>query len=314
MARYVKISTIGGPYHHVDKSETYGFMWEQMKEHLRKQIEQVLPDCPDLIVLTEFGDLPAYLPPEIMTPFVDFRGEDNIKFFGDIARVNRCNISFSTLTRGKGDYYLNTTFVLNRDGGIAGVYHKNHITQTENTWNIRYGTETPLIELDFGKVVCAICFDINFEELLTRYRVLKPELIIFSSQFHGGLLQQMWANTCRAFFVGSIAHQRPSSILTPLGETVCCSTDYMNFATGTINLDYAFVHLRDLEQMTKLKKAYGTGVTIYDPCYIGYFMLSSELADVSVADMMREFEIMSYDQYLQQSIDNRNKHGNKTSE
>jgi hypothetical protein len=63
--------------------------------------------------------------------------------------------------------------------------------------------------------------------------------------------------------------------------------------------------------MTELKKAYGTGVTIYDPCYIGYFMLSSELPDVSVGQLMEEFKIMSYDDYLQESIDNRNKPGNQ---
>ena len=313
MSRYVKISTIGGPYHHVDRSISYAEMWESMKTHLTRQVEQVLPDRPDLIVLTEVCDLPAYLPPDIMMQYVDFVGKSNIEFFGRIAKENKCNLSFSTVTRGAGDYYLNTMIVLNRDGNIAGVYHKNHITQGENTWNMRYGTETPLINLDFGKVICAICFDINFEELLNRYRALKPELIIFASQFHGGLLQQIWANTCRAYFVGAIAHQRPSSILTPLGETLCCSTDYLNFATGTINLDYAFVHLRDFQQMTELKKAYGTGVTIYDPCYIGYFMLTSELPDVSVAQMMQEFNIMSYDDYLQESIDNRDKPGNRVS-
>jgi predicted amidohydrolase len=150
-------------------------------------------------VLTEVCDLPAYLPPEIMMPFVDFRGQDNVNFFSRIAKENKCNISFSTITRGKGDYYLNTAYVLNRDGDIAGVYHKNHITQGENTWNMRYGIETPLIELDFGRVICAICFDINFEELLIRCRALNPELIIFSSQFHGGLLQQIWANTAERF-------------------------------------------------------------------------------------------------------------------
>lgn len=314
MARYVKISTIGGPYHHVDKSLSSVEMWEKMKVHLIKQIDQVLPDRPDLIVLTEFCDIPAYLPPDLMMPFIDDRGNGNISFFGKIAKENNCNISFSTATRGKGDYYLNTTCILNRNGDVAGMYHKNYVTQSENTWNIRYGTESPLIQLDFGKVVCAICFDLNFEELKERYKALKPELIIFSSQFHGGLMQKTWANECRAFFVGSIAHQRPSSILSPLGEELACSTDYLNYVTGTINFDYALVHLRDLSQMLKLRKKYGTGVTIYDPCHIGYFMLTSEMSEVSVSEMIKEFDIMTYDEYLRQSIQLRNEPGKQARE
>ena len=307
MARNVKISTIGGPYHKLDESLPYGVMWDKMQEHLAKQIDQVLPDKPDLIVLTEVCDLPAYLPEAHMGPFVDYRKEDNVRFFGRIAKENNCNISFSTVSRGNGDYYLNTMYVLDRAGGIAGAYHKNFVTYREDDWNIRYGTEAPLIQLDFGKAACAICFDLNFDELMERYKALKPDLIIFASMYHGGLQQQMWANMCRAYFVGAIAHQRPSSILSPLGEVIAYSTDYLNFATGVINLDYAFVHLNDLSQMLELKKAYGTGVKIYDPCHIGYFMLTSELPDVSVGEMMKQYNIMPYDEYLDYSRGRRDK-------
>jgi hypothetical protein len=246
---------------------------------------------------------------------VDSRGPDNVRFFGRIAIENNCNIAFSTISRGKGDYYLNTTFVLHRDGSLAGAYHKNYPTMGEVTeWNIRCGTEVPLISLDFGTVACAICFDLNFDELRGRFEALRPELIIFSSQFHGGLMQQVWANICRSYFVGAIAHQRPSSIMSPLGETLACSTDYLNYATCTINLDYALAHLREQAQLYKLKKAYGPDVILYDPCHLGYFMLTCERSDKSIKDMFEEFGIATYDEYLREARELYGQPGNRVKE
>ena len=288
-----------------DESIGYSEMWGKLKAYLTKQIEQVLPDRPDLIVLTEMCDLPREFKRDRMKDFIkgftDSRGGDNVRFFGRIASENNCNISFSTVTPGKGDYYMNTTILLNRDGGVAGRYDKYYVTYIENDWNIRYGNQTPLISLDFGKAACAICFDLNFDDLRERYKELKPDLIIFSSMFHGGLMQQVWANECRAYFVGAIAHQRPSSILSPLGETLACSTDYMNYATAAINLDYALVHLKDQGRLNELKKTYGAGVTIYDPCHLGYFMVTSETPGVTVADMLKECGAVTYDEYIAQS-------------
>ena len=298
MAKNVKISTIGGPnfYLTVDDSQPYEEIWDKLKIHLTKQIDQVLPDKPDLIVLTEMCDLPMEYPSERMKTFVgeftDRRGNDNINFFGRVAKENRCNISFSTVTRGRGGYYMNTTVLTDRNGNIAGTYDKYYVTGTENTWNIRYGHKTPLIPLDFGKVACAICFDLNFDDLRDSYKAQKPDLIIFSSMFHGGLLQQMWANTCRAHFVGAIAHQRPSSIISPLGETLAYSTDYLNYATATVNLDYALVHLKEKNKLLDLKEKYGSGATLYDPCYLGYFMLTCETPDMSIDEMLKELIII----------------------
>ena len=300
MSKYVKISTIGAPYLKLDDSMPFDDMWEQLKLHLTRQIDQVLPDKPDLIVLPEMCDTPDHHPKT--NDFVDFRGRGNIDFFANIAKENNCNISFSTILRGKGDYYTNTTCVLNRDGSIAGMYDKYYVVPIEYGFNIRCGTKTPLIPLDFGNVACAICFDLNFDDLRDRYRNPKPDLIIFSSMFHGGIMQQMWAQTCRSFFVGAISHSRPSAVISPLGEIIAYSTNYTNYVTAQINLDYELVHLKDAKQLSLVKKKYGPGVTIFDPCNLGYVMLSSEMAEVSAVDMVREFGLEPFDEIIQRSI------------
>ena len=302
MARYVRISTIGAPYLNVDTTLPYGKVWEYMKAHLTTQVNQVLPDNPDLIVLPEMCDIPNGYSPSLTGGYVDHRGTENIEFFAEIARENNCNISFSTITRGKGDYCLNTTCLLNRDGSAAGIYDKYYVVPIEYEWNIKCGTETPMFELDIGKVVCAICFDLNFDDLRNRYKLLKPELILFSSMYHGGLKQHMWAQACRAYFVGAIAHSRPSAIISPLGETVAYSTNYQNYITATVNMDYELIHLKYMEELRELKKKYGKGATIFDPGNIGYVLLTSERDDISAAEMMREFGMTNYDEYIAESI------------
>lgn len=311
MSKLVKIATIGAPYLKVDESLAYSDVWERLKAHLTEQINQVLPDSPDLIVLPEMCDIPDHY--KKTNDFVDFRGRDNIDFFGGIARENNCNISFSTIMRGNGDYYLNTTCILNRDGSVAGLYDKFYVVPIEYSSNIRCGTETPLIPLDFGNVACAICFDLNFDDLRDRYKTPKPDLIIFSSMFHGGLMQRMWAQTCRTFFVGAISHSRPSAVISPLGETVSYSTNYTNYAIATINLDYELVHLKDEAQLAALKRMYGAGVNIFDPGNLGYIMLTSEMADISASEMIKEFDIISFDDYIRQSIHLHNVPGNQGS-
>jgi len=313
MARNVKISTIGGLnfYLVADEPVPNAELWDKLKEHLTNQVEQVLPDKPDLIVLTEWCDIPREYRSSRLLSLVDYRKQDNVRFFGNIAKQNNCNIAFNTVARGRGDYYTNTTFLLGRDGAVAGQYDKHYVTGGENDWGVRYGTETPLITMDFGKVVCAICFDLNFSDLREIYKALKPELIIFTSQFHGGLMQKVWANECRAYFVGAIAHSKPSSILTPLGELVAYSADHANFATGVINLDYAIAHLKERTQLIELKKAYGPGVTIHDPSQFDYFLLHNNMPGTTIGELMKEYKITSYDDYITESRERRNRSDNQ---
>ena len=313
MARNVTISAIGGPYPHVDPALGHAEMWEKVKEHWIKEIALVALDKPDLIALTEMCDLPfpSSYKMDFAVKFADGRGDDNLRFFSRVAKDNNANLSFSTVARGQGDYYTNTMFIMDRQGNVAGQYDKYYVTGGENDANILYGETTPVFKLDFGTAACAICFDLNFEDLRDQYKEKKPEIIIFASQFHGGLMQQMWANTIRAYFVGSIAHQRPSSVLSPMGETVAFSTDYYKHATAKLNLDYELVHLKDKDKADAMKNKYGAGVTLYDPNYLGYFMLINDMPGICVHDLLKEFDIISYGDYMIQSRQRREKDGNR---
>jgi hypothetical protein len=198
-----------------------------------------------------------------------------------------------------GGLWRNSCVVLDRKGDIAGIYDKNYPTIGEMESGIKAGQIAPLIQCDFGSVAVAICFDLNFEQLRGQYAHDRPDLIVFCSMYHGGLAQGMWAYTCRAHFVGAVYPGNPSEIRNPAGEIVATSTNYFNYAVSRINLDVKLVHLDyNWEKLSALKEKYGTSVTISDPGQLGAVLIYSEDRDISVDQMIQEFDIELLDDYF----------------
>ncbi|MDD3928110.1 MAG: carbon-nitrogen hydrolase family protein, partial [bacterium] len=161
------------------------------------------------------------------------------------------------------------------------------------------------IECDFGRLACAICFDLNFDELRLKYVKSRPDLILFCSVYHGGLMQSYWAYSCRAHFVSAVAGL-PSAVISPLGQTVAETTNYTDSITAIINLDCCLAHLDyNWERLKKLKKAYGEEVLITDPGYLGSVLISSQTEKFSAVKLAEEFEIELLDDYMNRVLAHR---------
>jgi len=310
MANYVRISTIGAAPARVDPAQEPQRIVEAMVEHWRAKLAQVLPDRPDLIVVPEACDRPANMPRDRLVAYYEARGERVFEFFARTARENRCHIAFSNKYQLEDGTWRNGTRIIGPDGQVLGAYYKNHLVPSEyDEWGILYGKDAPLIECSFGKVACAICFDLNFDELRMKYVAARPDLIVFSSMYHGGLMQAYWAYSCRAHFVAAIAGP-PSAIISPVGMTIASSTNYFDFVTATVNLDCCVAHLdENRERLRALKKEYGPGVTITDPGYLGPVLISSETDGVSALQMAEEFEIELLDHYFERCLAHRHAPG-----
>jgi hypothetical protein len=193
--------------------------------------------------------------------------------------------------------------LLDRQGRVAGIYDKNHPTIGEIQSGIVPGREAALIETDFGRVALAICFDLNFDELRLHYARARPDLIVFSSMYHGGLMQAYWAYSCRSHFVGAIAGRAtPSQIRNPLGQVVASNTNYFDHAVATINLDCALVHLdENWQRLRAMKTRYGSAVSVTDPGQLGSVLIASTHRQHSIDDIIGEFEIERLDNYFTRS-------------
>jgi hypothetical protein len=312
MAQYVKVATIGArPALPVGKAVGQDAV-DHVIAYWKRELDQVLPDRPDLIVLPECCDRLEGPSTAELQEYYRFRGDKLLDFFADVAMRRRCYIAYPRYRLLSDGTWRNSVHMIDRRGSLAGTYNKNYVVVTETTeWGVLCGKDAPLIECDFGRVACAICFDLNFDELRLRYQKARPDLILFCSVYHGGLMQSVWAYSCRSHFVSSVAGL-PSGLMTPLGQVVATSTNYFNFAVGTLNLDCCVAHLDfNWEKLTALKLKYGAGVKIFDPGLLAPVLISSETRERTAREMVEEFEIEQLDDYMERSMAHRHNPANR---
>jgi hypothetical protein len=302
-SNYVKIATIGVGSPAMNKSLTPQEMVEQMLTFWKRQLAQVLPDNPDLIVLPEVCDQPSGLNNSDEMQYLKIRGNQFLNYMASVAKESHSYIAFGTTRLDEKGNWRNSCILLNRLGEIAGIYDKNFITFRGVEFGTKAGNTTPIFNTDFGTVGCIICFDLNFDELRQKYASLKPDILLFPSMYHGGLVQSYWAYSCESYFVGSMGGTNvPSEIRNPMGTVVATSTNHFRYAVTTVNLDYKLVHLdQNWGKLSALKKKYGRDVTIYDPGRVGAVMITSESDSISAKDMVKEFDIELLGDYLNRS-------------
>jgi len=301
MSKFIKISTIGNALHNSAPNRSYSQLVDDMILFWQEQFDNVLPEHPDLIVVSEVCDTYFDQSPSAKLEYYAERGDKVQTFYQDIARRNSCFLTYPAIRRHDGTW-RNSVQLIDNTGCIIGAYDKNHPTIREVEQDGRVaGNDAPVFDTPLGKIGCVICFDLNFDELKLQYKQKKPDLLLFCSAYHGGLDQQSWAYACRAHFVGACA-SLPSAIISPLGTILATTTNYTGYVTTTVNLDCAVVHFDyHFDKLKALKRKYGADVTITDPGLLGAILVTSEHDTLSVNDMLAEFEIETLDNYLNRS-------------
>lgn len=263
----------------------------------------VWPDRPDLLVVPEACDRYPGLPAAELLDYYREQGQQVLQAFAALAREHQCYIVYSGRLDDRNGTPRNASVLLDRQGKIAGVYCKNHLMPDEALSGLRCGDRAEVFATDFGRVGMCICFDLNFRDLLERYAAQEPDLMLFSSMYHGGLMQNYWACRCASYFVGAVAGVEASAV-NPLGTVVATSTNYFARMTTSINLDYQVVHLDyNWKKLAALKQAYGRRVRIDDPGRLGAVLVTSECDEVSSAEMIAEFELELWRDYYARSLD-----------
>ena len=269
-------------------------------DYWNRELNKALIHKPDLIVLTEVCDDPEDITSQERSDYYRVRGNQIHDFFASVAKENRCYIAFGTKREENGKWY-NSCVILDRAGKIAGIYNKNYPIVPEMNSGIEPSDEAPMIQCDFGRVGCAICFDLNFDELRQRYAALRPDIMLFISQWHGGMEQSTWAVSCQSFFVCSYAFRTfPTEIRNPFGEVVATNAHDINYAVATLNLDRQIV-LQDQRKLTDLKKKYGDKVIVSVNDKLGVVMVTSEHEQISAANMAKEFDIELMDSFFERA-------------
>lgn len=310
MARYVRISAVAPRPPEINPHKSMQACVDEMIAHWDRWLGPVLCDRPDLIVLPEVCDRPGNFNQAQQLEYYAARGNRVRDHFMGVARAHQCQIAYSAVRTLPDGSARNSTQFINRRGEIDGIYNKNHLTHGEHfEAHLLYGKDAPVIRTDCGRLAGVICFDLNYKELREKYEQSKPEILIFSSMYHGGLMQSYWAYACRAWFIGCVSGDQ-CTVINPVGDLVARSTNYQAYVTAEINLDYRVAHLDyNQEKFKAAKRKYGSQLKIYDPGHLAAVLLTSESDSVTMDEIIKEFDIELWDDYYARSMAERHAPG-----
>jgi len=224
-----------------------------------------------------------------------------LQMYSEFASSEGCHVAGSCKIR-EGDHVYNSIAFIGPDGAILGAYHKTFITAGEREQVLTSGQGAVVLETQVGRLGGAICFDLNFLPLRSEYTELKPDIIVFSSAYHGGLAQVTWAYECRSYFLSALGTP-DGGILDPFGRPVKLASEYTPIPMARINLDYVLAHLDyNRGKFPEILRKYGEDVTIDIPAHVGSALITSHSPDRTAMDVAREYELELLDDYFARSI------------
>ena len=226
------------------------------------------------------------------------------------AKKARCYVIAPVYTLQKGHYY-NSAVLIDRNGGLAGVYHKIRPTEGEiNQTGLRPGPiDPPVFETDFGKIGIQICFDIEWPEGWTKLKEKGAEMVFWPSAFGGGrkINHMAWINQ---YPVISSTRKGATRICDVTGDTVAESGLYSRWGVcAPVNLEKVIIHSWPYAyRFPEIHAKYGDRVRTYTLHEEEISVLESRSPDIRVADIMKEFEIISYEENKRRSQIEQEKH------
>ena len=223
-----------------------------------------------------------------------------LELYMDFAVSTKCHVAGSMKLAENGHVYNSIAFI-GPEGAVAGVYHKVNLTIGEMEAGLTSGQGAVVVDTSIGRLGGAICFDLNFEDIRKQYTPLKPDILVFPSMYHGGLMQAIWAYQCRSYFVSALPFIG-GGILDPFGRPVALTDCYTSIARARVNLDRVMVHLDgNRDKFPDIEKKYPDEVGIDIPPNVGSALITSHTDKRTAMDIVREFELELLDDYFQRA-------------
>lgn len=294
----MKVAALGIPWPEVSGSHAPAAVSQAVLLHLAASMADVLTQQPDIVLLPELCDRPKNFTQQDYLAYIVQRDDTVLQFLKTTAKTHRIFLLYPTVRAAGNGIFFNSVFFIGPQGETIGIYDKNHPCIGEYEDGFQGGTAPLVLDCDLGRLGFVLCFDLNFTGLLEQYRTLKPDLLFFSSAFHGGLLQNWWAYRSGAYFI-SAAAGLGAAVIAPTGQSLAASTNYYPSAVYTVNLDRAVVHLDyNREKISSAMARYQTAVGVQDPGNLGSVLLTSESDARSIQEILQEFQIEPLDDYL----------------
>lgn len=141
-----------------------------------------------------------------------------------------------------GDRFYNTAVLIDREGRIAGKYHKVHLAMEEADAGLTPGTSYPVFETDFGKIGMLVCWDEWFAEPARLMRLHGAEMLFLplagdGHEEHWDIVSRARAMDNGLFFVSSGTVSDASRIVNPHGDVLAEARGNFAFVMKEVDLN-----------------------------------------------------------------------------
>jgi len=230
------------------------------------------------------------------------------------AKKNNCYIACPIYTKSKGHIY-NSTLLIDRKGVIAGVYHKIHPVKSEIVMDDNHqgggitsgALDQPVIKTDFGNIGMKICYDANWPDDWTNLKKNGAEIVLFSSAFPGGRILNYYAGKNGYYILSSTGGD--ARVIDMSGNDLDSSSTYVRYAWSYVNLEKAVTHAwPNGDRLPELFNKYGNRLAIKDWEHTDNITIESRDPELKVSDVLKEFDIQSYDELLRTTEEIQNKY------
>ncbi len=221
-----------------------------------------------------------------------------LQAYGQLALDQKCTVAGSVKLAENGRVY-NSIVYIGPDGGILGAYHKTFPTMEELAEGLSHGHGATVVQTPAGRLGGVICFDLNFPELWQAYAPLRPDILTFSSMYHGGaVVQGYWAYQCQSYFASALPFHG-GGVLDVFGRPLAATDCYSSVAIATVNLDRALVHLDgNAPRFPDIRRKYGSRIRLEIPPNVGSALMTSLDDRLTAMQVVREFDLELLDDYF----------------
>jgi predicted amidohydrolase len=193
----------------------------------------------------------------------------------------------------------NTSILIDRGGEVVGRFDKMFPTPGEIGKGAIPGTSAPCFDTDFGRVGMLICFDLNFREVREELAAGKPDVVVFSSMYRGGLQAQALAFELGSFVVTSISAEL-GQVIDRCGRVLKEST-YETLTLASINTNSLAMHMdENWGKMDEMLAKYGPALTFDYHTREGHYVIE-HAGERDVAEIAREFGLITAEDYWARS-------------
>ncbi len=221
----------------------------------------------------------------------------------DLAKANQVMIVWPRVEYDPKRGLRNVSVLVDKAGGVVGRYEKMFPTVTELAKGIIPGTSCPVFGTEIGRIGMLICFDMNFREVHDELAAGKPDIVVFSSMYRGGLQAQTLA-----FELGSIVVTAIDAELGQIigrGGRIVKESTYETLGVATVNTNSVAMHMDfNWSKMDAMLAKYGKALT-FDYHTREAFYVVEYRGDADIYEIVKEFGLETADRYWKRSRDER---------